>query len=113
MKITNSTSSELGFRINGMEVFQTLNKRIIFRNKYWGRKLKSDEIVQSMGLFFFNGKYYICALSGFLGCCLRTNAIQSYLAKLDRLKHTIAECKDFRFHSASLLLIYDGYEADR
>lgn len=37
LKIKNSTSGSVGFRISGMEVYQTLSKKIIFRNKYWGR----------------------------------------------------------------------------
>jgi hypothetical protein len=71
LKIKNSTSGNFGFRISGMEVFNTLDKRIIFRNKYWGRSIKDEDIMQSLALFFFNG------------CCLRLAAIQAYIGKLE------------------------------
>jgi inositol-hexakisphosphate 5-kinase len=67
LKIKNSTSGSVGFRISGMEVYQTLDKKIIFRNKYWGRSIKDTDILLSLALFFFNG------------CCLRLNAIQAYM----------------------------------
>ena len=37
LKINSSTSGKLGFRVCGLEVFQSKTKKIIFRNKYWGR----------------------------------------------------------------------------
>lgn len=39
LKIQNSTSGPLSFRISGMEVYQTLDKKIVFKNKYWGRSI--------------------------------------------------------------------------
>lgn len=54
----NSTSGCFSFRISGMEVYKTIDKRIIFRNKYWGRSIKKEEILESLGIFFFNGKYF-------------------------------------------------------
>ena len=57
LKILNSTSGCFSFRISGMEVYKTIDKKIIFRNKYWGRSIKKDEIVDSLGMFFYNGKY--------------------------------------------------------
>lgn len=57
LKILNSTSGVNGFRISGMEVYRSMERKILFRNKYWGRSIKSEEIVQSLGLFFFNGKH--------------------------------------------------------
>lgn len=101
LKIKNSTSGAVGFRISGMEVYQTLDKKIIFRNKYWGRSIKEADILRSLALFFFNG------------CCLRMNAIEAYRQKLEELKVILTECKGFRFHSSSLLLVYDGLQADR
>jgi inositol-hexakisphosphate 5-kinase len=101
LKIKNSTSGSVGFRISGMEVYQTLDKKIIFRNKYWGRSIKETEILRSLALFFFNG------------CCLRLNAISSYIKKVEDLRIILMKCPGYRFHSSSLLLVYDGMAADR
>jgi hypothetical protein len=53
-----------------MEVYQTLDKKIIFRNKYWGRSIKENEILNSLALFFYNG------------CCIRTLTVAAYITKL-------------------------------
>jgi len=55
LKILNSTSGVNGFRISGMEVYRSIDKKILFRNKYWGRSIKTEEMPQYLGLFFFNG----------------------------------------------------------
>jgi inositol-hexakisphosphate kinase len=45
LKILNSTSGSSGFRISGMEVYRSIDKKVLFRNKYWGRSIKSNEII--------------------------------------------------------------------
>ena len=55
LKILNSTSGVNGFRISGMEVYRSIDKKILFRNKYWGRSIKTEEMPQYLGLFFYNG----------------------------------------------------------
>lgn len=67
LKIMNSTSGNIGFRISGLEVYQSLDRKVVFRNKYWGRSLRDHQIQESLALYFFNG------------CCLRENAIKSYI----------------------------------
>ncbi|CDW85914.1 inositol hexakisphosphate kinase 3 [Stylonychia lemnae] len=101
LKILNSTSGCFSFRISGMEVYKTIDKRIIFRNKYWGRSIKRDEIHDSLGMFFYNG------------CCIRLNVVEEFIQRIKELKKVVLECKGFKFHSSSLLLVYDGYLADR
>ena len=44
LKILNSTSGVNGFRISGMEVYRSIDKKILFRNKYWGRSIKSEDM---------------------------------------------------------------------
>jgi len=49
-----------------MEVYKTIDKRIIFRNKYWGRSIKKEEIVDSLGMFFYNGNNTLNFISLFI-----------------------------------------------
>lgn len=57
LKIQNSTSGCFSFRISGMEVYKSIDKKIIFRNKYWGRSIKRENIHEALSLFFYNGSY--------------------------------------------------------
>lgn len=101
LKILNSTSGCFSFRISGIEVYKTIDKKIIFRNKYWGRSIKKENIVDSLAIFFYNG------------CCVRTNVVRNFMQKIQELKEVVLSCKGYRFHSSSLLLVYDGYTADK
>ena len=62
LKIQNSTSQKIGFRISGLEVYDTFNNKILFRDKYWGRLVKNKEINKALSLYFFNGKNQKSAL---------------------------------------------------
>ena len=48
----------------------------------------------------------------FIGCCVRVNAIKAVIHKLSKLKIVLEGLIGYRFHSSSLLLIYDGHQAD-
>ena len=48
LKINNSTSGKFGFRVSGMEVYDSLCQKIIFRNKYWGRSIKDVDLAESI-----------------------------------------------------------------
>ncbi|KAM3141171.1 hypothetical protein pb186bvf_006776 [Paramecium bursaria] len=86
-KYVNSTSSKIGFRINGMK----LNDEI-FYDKYWGRKLNKEEVVLNLRQFFDNKS-------------IIDQALQIAESMIDYIKNYCQEvtCWD----STSLLIVHD------
>lgn len=58
-KIRGGTTDLLKFRICGMIVYQGKTNEPLFKDKYWGRKIKPEEIKESLSLFFNNGIHLI------------------------------------------------------
>lgn len=95
-RCANSTSSSLGFRICGTQVYQESTQTYIVHNKYYGRDLTVEGVRNELQFFFSNG------------VCLRRDAIHLILTKLQRLKTLLETQKTFNFFACSLLLMYDG-----
>ncbi|KAL4487635.1 hypothetical protein ABPG72_017424 [Tetrahymena utriculariae] len=101
-KFQNSTSSSVGFRICGMNVYQPLKKCAIFKDKYWGRQIQQQSLESSVASFFFDGEQ------------IRFGLIHMFIKQLKQLKRALQFYKGYKFHSSSLLLIYDGiYNAEQ
>ncbi|KAL4487637.1 hypothetical protein ABPG72_017426 [Tetrahymena utriculariae] len=101
-KFQNSTSSSVGFRICGMNVYQPLKKCAIFKDKYWGRQIQQQSLESSVASFFFDGEQ------------IRFGLIHMFIKQLKQLKRALQFYKGYQFHSSSLLLIYDGiYNAEQ
>ncbi|EAR82886.2 inositol hexakisphosphate kinase (macronuclear) [Tetrahymena thermophila SB210] len=101
-KFQNSTSSSVGFRICGMNVYQPLKKCAIFKDKYWGRQIQQQSLESSVASFFFDGEQ------------IRFGLIHMFIKQLKKLKRALQYYKGYKFHSSSLLLIYDGiYNAEQ
>lgn len=83
------------------QVYDVKARQYICRDKYVGRTLDEAGVVQELSHFFHNGQ------------CVRTEAISGVLDKLNALKVAMATQKKFRFHSASLLLMYDADSANQ
>lgn len=98
-KVAGTTSSSLGVRINGMQVYQVNLSRFICRNKYYGRKLTVDGFKQALCQFIHNGT------------ALRTDLLPAMIARLSELRAVLQRTHSFRFFTSSLLVIYDGQEA--
>eukprot|EP01104_Vermistella_antarctica_P004746 TRINITY_DN15173_c0_g1_i1.p1 TRINITY_DN15173_c0_g1~~TRINITY_DN15173_c0_g1_i1.p1 ORF type:complete len:557 (+),score=139.93 TRINITY_DN15173_c0_g1_i1:281-1951(+) len=97
-KCNESTSSTLGFRMCGTQIWQP--KTRTFRNidKYQGRKLDHDQLKGAMRNFFHNGQR------------VRLELIRPFIRKVRRLIDLIQSQGDskYRFYSTSLLLIFEG-----
>lgn len=53
------TTERFKFRICGMSVHQIKIGAFLFRDKYWGRKLKVSELKSALILFFYNGSFIL------------------------------------------------------
>lgn len=95
-RCANSTSSSLGFRICGTQVYQETTQTYVVHNKYYGRDLNVDGVQNELQFFFSNG------------ACLRVDAVKLTLDKLKKLKSLLETQTVFSFYSCSLLLMYDG-----
>lgn len=95
-KCQTSTSSIIGTRLIGMQVYQANTGKYICHNKYYGRSLTLEGFKQTLYQFLHNG------------CELRTDVIDAIIAKLEKLSHILTEHDTFRFYSSSLLLMYEG-----
>ena len=58
IKLGSSTSATLKFRVCGLQVKNPLTGTDYFRDKYWGRKIKTDAMVSALALFFYDGNTF-------------------------------------------------------
>lgn len=72
-----------------------------FHDKYFGRDLDTTGAIAELTHFFHDGVN------------LRTDVIRRILNKLESLRSVLVSQTDLFFHSASLLLIYDGDKSTR
>lgn len=96
-----STSSVLGFRICGMQLYQKSTEDYISHDKYVGRNLDRDGAILNLKQFFHDG------------VTARTEEIEQTLDKLNHIHSAVNQQNVFNFLSVSLLLIYDSTRGSR
>jgi hypothetical protein len=91
-KCSSSTSSALGVRVCGMQVYH--QDKFTFFDKYKGRSLTADSFKSTLR-DYFNDEMVL-------------DQIPVLLRKLNRLSKIVSSLKRYRFYGSSLLVIYDG-----
>eukprot|EP00041_Stephanoeca_diplocostata_P007962 m.114006 g.114006 ORF g.114006 m.114006 type:complete len:379 (-) comp17114_c0_seq1:161-1297(-) len=102
-KVSSTTSSSLGFRVCGMQVYNRKSQRYFYQDKYHGRSLTPETVPAALESFFTLNTGNKPRSSAYVA-----SVVRSFLKKLKELEAIIADQKGLRFYSSSLLLLYDG-----
>ena len=100
-KCNDTTSSALGLRVCGLQVYDPVQGVYKCQDKYAGRALTPEQVPQTLEQFFVLN-------CGSLDSPRCQHVLAALIAKLERLETAVESLVGYRFIASSLLLLYDG-----
>lgn len=97
-KASKTTSSSLGIRICGLQVYKEALNQYAFLNKYEGRKLTEAQISDALLYFLGNGSV------------AHLHLLRMLIDKLSELRDLMEEFRHIRMYASSILLLYDAFD---
>jgi inositol-hexakisphosphate kinase len=95
-----STTSKLGIRFCGMQLYNPVEKCYNLYDKYFGSSLDEITLKEAIKNFVFDSQKY------------RTDVIEGLIKKLKKLRDIIGQLETYRFFSSSLLVMYEGHQEE-
>lgn len=99
-KSASTTSAKYAVRLTGMQSYKRKrggnNGYFEFRDKYYGRRVRGEELVEEMKWFFHDGY------------SVRKDCVEIIVQKLRRIREHMKNQRLFKFYSSSILLVYEG-----
>lgn len=81
-----------------MQVYRPREGTYVFRDKYFGRALTPDTLLETLRAFFHDGQAPLI------------QTITAFITRLEAFRNAVNRTPGYRFWSSSLLLVYGGFE---